>query len=59
MAKMINLYEPRPRFPRLVEETAAGEEIITCKGLGSDRHAARPGPACRRRAVRDPGLAER
>jgi len=31
MAKMLNLYEAKTSFSRLVDEAAAGEEIVICK----------------------------
>lgn len=52
MAKTLNLYEAKTRLSRLVEEAAAGEEIVIAKagvprarlvGLPNKRRARRPG----------------
>jgi|SRR5919106_4095609 prevent-host-death family protein len=48
MARIINLYEAKTRLSRLVEDAAAGEEIVICK---SGKPKARLLPLARERAT--------
>jgi prevent-host-death family protein len=55
MAKTLNLYEAKTRLSQLVEEAAAGEEIVIAKA-GVPR--ARLVPLRRKKRVRRPGRAQ-